>query len=104
MLDWTGTSVTVTGAASGIGCALVEALVARGARVLAADIAREPLEALAVRLGDAVRVEVCDVADPQAVEALAARPPASSWVCRTRSTWATSTPSATGATPRNTSK
>lgn len=73
MLDWSGTSVTVTGAASGIGRALVEALVARGARVLAADIAREPLAALAAQLGDAVRVAVCDVADPQAVEALAAR-------------------------------
>jgi GDPmannose 4,6-dehydratase len=33
-----------------------------------------------------------------------APPPASSWACRSRSTSATSTPSATGATPRNTSR
>lgn len=66
---WTGKSAVVTGAASGIGLALSEELVARGARVLMADIAEAALAREATRLGTAHRL--CDVADPEAVERLA---------------------------------
>lgn len=67
---WTGKSAVVTGAASGIGLALSEELVARGARVLMADIAEGALACEAGRLGAEHRV--CDVCDPAAVERLAA--------------------------------
>ena len=66
---WTGKSAVVTGAASGIGLALSEELVARGAHVLMADIAEAALAREAARLGAAQRL--CDVADPAAVERLA---------------------------------
>lgn len=67
---WKGKSAVVTGAASGIGLALAEELVARGARVLMADIAEAALACEAGRLGAEHRV--CDVSDPAAVERLAA--------------------------------
>ncbi|MDP3676043.1 MAG: SDR family NAD(P)-dependent oxidoreductase [Novosphingobium sp.] len=67
---WAGRNAVVTGAASGIGLALSEDLVARGARVLMADIAEPALAREAVRLGAVHRV--CDVSDPAAVERLAA--------------------------------
>lgn len=73
MPDWTNKHVVVTGAASGIGRAMVQELVADGAHVLASDIAAAPLAALARELGSTVRTQVCDIADPQAIEALAAR-------------------------------
>ena len=66
---WAGKRAVVTGAASGIGLALSEELVARGARVLMADIAQAALAREAARLGAAARV--CDVADPAAVEQMA---------------------------------
>ena len=66
---WTGKSAVVTGAASGIGLALSEELVARGAHVLMADIAEAALAREATRLGAAQRL--CDVADAAAVERLA---------------------------------
>ena len=68
--------MVVTGAASGIGEALAHGLVARGARVLLADLHAERLaavaEAIAARGGDCVSM-VLDVADPEAAQALAAR-------------------------------
>jgi NADP-dependent 3-hydroxy acid dehydrogenase YdfG len=71
-----GRGVVVTGAASGIGEALAHGLVARGARVLLADLHAERLaavaEAIAARGGDCVPM-VLDVADPEAAQALAAR-------------------------------
>jgi rhamnose utilization protein RhaD (predicted bifunctional aldolase and dehydrogenase)/NAD(P)-dependent dehydrogenase (short-subunit alcohol dehydrogenase family) len=57
----------VTGAASGLGLAIAEAFKAEGAELALLDIAREPLEAAARRLG-ALAV-VCDLTDPTAVEA-----------------------------------
>jgi NAD(P)-dependent dehydrogenase (short-subunit alcohol dehydrogenase family) len=64
-----GQRAVVTGAASGIGAALAERLAARGARLVLADVAREPLQHLADRL-HAVAI-VADVSDPDQVEHLA---------------------------------
>lgn len=73
MFDWQGKSTVVTGAGSGIGRAIAVDLAARGARILASDIDEPALAGLAQELGDAVAVQRCDVGDPAAVEALAAR-------------------------------
>lgn len=56
----------VTGGASGIGLAIVEAFTVAGARVVAADMDAEGLAAVAERLG--VRTVVLDVADEEQVE------------------------------------
>jgi len=61
----------VTGAASGLGLAIAEALRAEGAEVALLDVAREPLEAAAKRLG-ALPV-VCDLTDAAAVDAAFAK-------------------------------
>lgn len=63
-MRFAGKSVIVTGGASGIGLACVEAFAAEGASVLIADIDRARGQAAAVRLGAegrAVRFEPCDV-------------------------------------------
>ena len=68
-----GRTAVVTGAASGIGLALVEAFVAEGMKVVMADIDADALNARAERLageGGAVLPVVTDVRDPEAVEAL----------------------------------
>lgn len=67
--DVNGKTAVVTGAASGIGAALAQRLVQRGADVVVADVAREPLERLAARLGAAAFV--ADVSDPEDVARLA---------------------------------
>jgi NAD(P)-dependent dehydrogenase (short-subunit alcohol dehydrogenase family) len=61
--------VVVTGAASGLGLAMAEAMAEGGARLTLADLDGERLEAAAARLG-AARAEVVDVADRAQVEAL----------------------------------
>ncbi len=61
----------VTGAASGLGLAIAEALKAEGAELALLDVAREPLEAAAKRLG-ALAV-ACDLTDPAAVDAAFAK-------------------------------
>jgi rhamnose utilization protein RhaD (predicted bifunctional aldolase and dehydrogenase)/NAD(P)-dependent dehydrogenase (short-subunit alcohol dehydrogenase family) len=61
----------VTGAASGLGLSIAEALKAEGAELALLDVAREPLEAAAKKLG-ALAV-VCDLTDPAAVEAAFAK-------------------------------
>lgn len=53
----------VTGGASGIGLGIVEAMARRGIRVTVADVNVEALEAVAARLGDAVRTVVLDTRD-----------------------------------------
>ncbi len=66
-----GRTATVTGAASGIGLAIVEAFVAEGMRVVMADIDGEALRTHAARLGDAgahVYAVSADVRDPDAVQ------------------------------------
>ncbi|MDO5661867.1 MAG: SDR family oxidoreductase [Brachybacterium sp.] len=65
-----GRTAVVTGGGTGLGRAISRSLVEAGARVIAVGRRREPLEALAAELGDAVRIATCDVADPAAVEAL----------------------------------
>jgi NADP-dependent 3-hydroxy acid dehydrogenase YdfG len=78
LVDETLTAV-VTGAASGIGRALAEALHAKGARLVLADIDADALSATAAQLG-ATGVPT-DVADPAAMSALAARVPQARLVC-----------------------
>lgn len=67
-----GDVAVVTGGASGIGEAIVQAYAAKGARVAVVDVQREAAEGLAARLGPEHRGFGCDVADPTAVEAVAA--------------------------------
>ncbi len=73
------TSAVVTGAASGIGRALATSLATTGARLVLADVQGPPLAEVAGALG-AVAVPT-DVADPQAMEALAAAAPDADLVC-----------------------
>jgi NADP-dependent 3-hydroxy acid dehydrogenase YdfG len=71
--DLAGTTALVMGASAGIGAALAEALVARGANVAIAARRRAPLDALAARLGANVLPLTCDVADhAQVAKAVAA--------------------------------
>ena len=61
----------VTGASQGIGRATAQALVADGWTVALVARSEEKLEALAAELGeDATSVHPCDVADPDAVDAM----------------------------------
>lgn len=70
--ELTGRLALVTGAGRGIGEAVVHALVERGARVLATDLAPEGITALAGTYGERVVARTLDVTDPAAVEALVA--------------------------------
>jgi NAD(P)-dependent dehydrogenase (short-subunit alcohol dehydrogenase family) len=70
-----GRTAVVTGAASGIGLAVVEAFVAAGMRVVMADISEESLRTQASRLADEgaeVLAVPTDVRDPDAVERVGA--------------------------------
>lgn len=58
--------IWVTGAGRGIGCAIAQTFASRGARVIGIDVAFQ-------EGSDAFRHEVCDVADPDAVESLCRR-------------------------------
>lgn len=78
MLSETLTAV-VTGAASGIGQALAEALHARGARLVLTDIDADALSATATRLG--AQAVQADVSEPAAMNAVAARAPHARLVC-----------------------
>lgn len=71
-MDFTDKRTVVTGAASGIGRAIAAELIARGARVLLADINAGPLAEAAAALGERASWEVCDISDHAQVEALAA--------------------------------
>lgn len=62
--DLTGTNVAITGGAQGIGRAIAEALVARGARVLLGDIDAARVEATAAALGPAATWRPLDVTAP----------------------------------------
>lgn len=70
MMDIAGASAVVTGAASGLGRAVVLALAARGAKVAAMDLPGRALDALA---GDAVVAVPVDVTDGPGMEAAFAR-------------------------------
>jgi NAD(P)-dependent dehydrogenase (short-subunit alcohol dehydrogenase family) len=74
MKDFRGRVAVVTGGASGIGKALAKAFVGAGARVVIADVEKDPLAASCEELraggGEASAVRV-DVRDPASVAALA---------------------------------
>jgi len=66
-----GRTAVVTGAASGIGLAIVEAFIAEGMHVVVADVDEDRLGAEATRLGDTgadVHAVAVDVRDPDAVD------------------------------------
>ena len=69
MFDLTGKTALVTGASGGIGSAIVDALVARGARVVASGSNADKLSAFAAEREGVVAIP-CDLADPAATDAL----------------------------------
>jgi NAD(P)-dependent dehydrogenase (short-subunit alcohol dehydrogenase family) len=71
MKDFRGKVAVVTGGASGIGEALVRALLAEGAKVVVADVEEGALKDAVGRFDGAISGIVTDVSDPQSVEALA---------------------------------
>jgi NAD(P)-dependent dehydrogenase (short-subunit alcohol dehydrogenase family) len=64
-----GKVAVITGGASGIGEGTVRRFVEEGARVVIADLQREPGEALAAELGDVARFISCDVTSEDDVAA-----------------------------------
>ncbi|MDQ2636714.1 MAG: 3-hydroxyacyl-CoA dehydrogenase [Actinomycetota bacterium] len=66
-MDVKNTVAVVTGGASGLGLATVEALVAAGGKAVILDLPGSPGEEVAARLGDAVRFAPADVRDEAAV-------------------------------------
>lgn len=69
-LQLDGTVAIVTGASRGLGEAAARALVAEGARVVAAARSVDDLESLAAEAPDAYAVAPCDMMDRSAVEGL----------------------------------
>uniref|UniRef100_UPI003F49B369 2,3-dihydro-2,3-dihydroxybenzoate dehydrogenase n=1 Tax=Streptomyces chartreusis TaxID=1969 RepID=UPI003F49B369 len=67
-LELAGRIALVTGAARGIGAAVVEVLAEQGARVVATDTDEAGVKALAVRCGNRVTAHTLDVTDADAVE------------------------------------
>ena len=72
MFDLTGKGALITGASGGIGGAIARALHGAGARVAISGTRREALEALAETLAERTHILPCDLADADAVAALAA--------------------------------
>lgn len=73
MTDLAGRTALVTGGGTGLGAAISAHLSGAGATVVLVGRRPEPLQATGRRLGDATRVETCDVADPDSVAQLAER-------------------------------
>jgi NAD(P)-dependent dehydrogenase (short-subunit alcohol dehydrogenase family) len=71
-VSYAGRSALVTGAASGIGAAIVAALLEAGARVTACDVDEAELAELAGRLGGELHTVVCDVGDDEQARAAVA--------------------------------
>lgn len=72
MSFWSGKSVLITGAASGIGLALSQALARRGAKIWLSDINGAAVREAASRIGGDARAAKLDVADADAFKALVA--------------------------------
>ena len=68
-MDVNGQVVLVTGGASGLGRATVDAVLSRGARVVIVDLPGSAGADVAGTLGDAVRFAPADVTDPQEMDA-----------------------------------
>jgi NAD(P)-dependent dehydrogenase (short-subunit alcohol dehydrogenase family) len=68
-MDLNNSSALVTGGASGLGLATVEALVARGVAVTIVDLPQSPGKDVAERLGELVTFSPADVRDEAAVDA-----------------------------------
>jgi len=62
-----GKVAVITGAASGIGAAVAETFVAKGASVAVVDLDAKAAQAAATRLGGGCRAFACDVSDPTSV-------------------------------------
>ena len=72
-MDLKGRRAVVTGASRGIGAAIADALVEKGARVAGLARSVEPLDEIARRPGEAFLAVPCDVRDPAAVRAAVGR-------------------------------
>ena len=70
MSFWSGKSVIVTGAASGIGLALSGAMARRGAKVWLSDVNEAAVREAASRIGGDARAATLDVTDADAFKAL----------------------------------
>jgi len=68
LFEVAGRAYVVTGAASGLGLAISEALIANGARVLLLDRDADKLEQAALRLGTGTTSRAVDVSDAGAVQ------------------------------------
>jgi NAD(P)-dependent dehydrogenase (short-subunit alcohol dehydrogenase family) len=73
MKELRGRVAVVTGGASGIGKALAKAFLAKGMKVVIADVEAPALDSASKELGGEVMTVVTDVTDPSSVEALADR-------------------------------
>jgi len=71
MFDLTGKVALVTGASGGIGGGIAKALHAQGAAVVLSGTRADALEALKSELGLRAHAAVCNLADPQSLDALA---------------------------------
>ena len=72
-MRFSGKTVVITGAASGIGAETTRLFASEGATVFAGDIDRDGGEALAAETDGDVRFAQCDVCNPAAIEALMSR-------------------------------
>ncbi|MET7516522.1 SDR family oxidoreductase [Streptomyces sp. NPDC005480] len=69
---FSGQTVVVTGAASGIGKAVASRIVREGGRVIAVDVSADGLAALTADLGEAVAPVTADITSPRSADAVLA--------------------------------